>query len=225
MLNQRLLACAGFVQGNFICDVGTDHALLPVYLVKNQIVQQALACDIRKGPLQAAESNINRAGLADKIRMILSDGLLNVPPEGVTDIIIAGMGGETIIHILETCPFSLEKINLIFQPMTKAELLRKWLYENGFAIRKEICIPDKKFLYAVMQVRFTGNVIIPDGKEIYFGKMNLSDENGLAYAKNQVAQLIRIRMERYFREGKNPPSELNDSINSMLIAIKEYDKK
>jgi len=224
MLNQRLLACADFVQGNFICDVGTDHALLPVYLVQKQIAEKALACDIRQGPLQAAEKNISQAGLTDKIRMILSDGLLSVPPEGITDIIIAGMGGETIIHILENCPFSLEKINFIFQPMTKAELLRKWLFENGFAIQNEICVPDKKFLYAVMQVRFTGNVIIPDGKNMYFGKMNLSDENGLAYAKNQAAHLIRIRMERYFREGKNPPSELNDSINSMLTAIKEYDK-
>ncbi len=224
MINQRLLACAAYLHGTFLCDVGTDHALLPVYAVQNRLAEKALACDIREGPLRAAEQNITKAGLSDYIHMILSDGLQNVPPVGITDIVIAGMGGETIMHILETAPFSLEKINLIFQPMTKAELLRKWLYEHGFEIRNETCIPDKKFLYAVMQVQFTGNIIIPDGKDIYFGKMNLYDENALAYAKNEFVRLSRIRMQSYLREGKNPPLELNAVIDSMADALKEYDK-
>ncbi len=189
MLNPRLLACAGLVQGNFICDVGTDHALLPVYLVQNQIAEKALACDIREGPLCSAEKNIQKNMLSDKIRMVLSDGLISVPPEGITDIIIAGMGGETMIHILETCPFSLEKINLIFQPMTRAELLRKWLFENGFEIRKEICIPDKNFLYAVMQVQYSGNRKNPEAGEIYFGQMDLQETAGKAYAEHVLVQL------------------------------------
>ena len=189
MLNQRLLACAGYVQGNFICDVGTDHALLPVYLVQNQIAEQAVASDVREGPLQSAEQNIRKAGLSGKIQIILSDGLQNVPPDGLTDIIIAGMGGETIIHILETCPFPLKNFNLILQPMTKAELLRKWLYQNGFEIQSETCVPDKKFLYTVMQVRFTGDFRTPDVQEIYFGKMDLQTPDGRAYAGHAVHQL------------------------------------
>ena len=67
MLNSRLLACANFVQGNFICDVGTDHAFLPIYLVQNRIAERAVASDVRKGPLQAAEQNILKAGLSDKL--------------------------------------------------------------------------------------------------------------------------------------------------------------
>ena len=196
MLNQRLLACAGYVQGNFICDVGTDHALLPVYLIQNQIAEKIIASDVREGPLQSAERTITRAGLQDKIQMILSDGLQNVPPDGLTDIIIAGMGGETIIHILETCPFSLEKINLIFQPMTKAELLRKWLYQNGFEIQSETCVPDKKFLYAVMQVQFTGEKKILDGVEIYFGKMNLQTPDSRAYAERALHQLRKANFQQ-----------------------------
>ncbi|MBE6877001.1 MAG: SAM-dependent methyltransferase [Ruminococcus sp.] len=196
MLNQRLLACAGYVQGNFICDVGTDHALLPVYLIQNQIAEKIIASDVREGPLQSAERTITRAGLQDKIQMILSDGLQNVPPDGLTDIIIAGMGGETIIHILETCPFSLEKINLIFQPMTKAELLRKWLYQNGFEIQSETCVPDKKFLYAVMQVRYSGNHRQPDAEEIYFGKMNLQTPDGRAYAERALHQLRKANFQQ-----------------------------
>ena len=58
MLNARLLACANFVQGNFVCDVGTDHAFLPIYLVQNQIVEKAIASDIRK--VQAEIKDIDK---------------------------------------------------------------------------------------------------------------------------------------------------------------------
>ena len=196
MLNARLLACANFVQGNFICDVGTDHAFLPIYLVQNQIVEKAIASDIRKGPLQAAEQNILRAGLSDKIQTILSDGLEHVPPENLTAISIAGMGGETIIHILENCPFSLKNINLILQPMTKAELLREWLYQNGFEIQKEICIPDKKFLYAVMQVSYTEIRRVPEIQEIYFGKMDLQNSDCHAYAEHMILHLKKMNFHQ-----------------------------
>lgn len=189
MLNQRLLACAEYVQGNTICDVGTDHAQLPIYFIQNRIVQKAIACDIREGPLQAAERNITQAGLKEHIQIILSDGLENIPGDDLTDIVIAGMGGETIIHILETSPFSLEKINLILQPMSKAELLRKWLYQNAFAIQKEVCIPDKQFLYPVMQAGYTGMQREPEVEEIYFGRMNLQLSESQAYAQRVIAQL------------------------------------
>ena len=223
MLNSRLLACANFVQGNFICDVGTDHAFLPIYLVQNRIAEKAIASDVRKGPLQAAEQNILKAGLSDKIQTILSDGLQNVPSEGLTDISIAGMGGETIIHILENCPFSLKNINLILQPMTKAELLREWLYQNGFEIQKEICIPDKKFLYAVMQVSYTEIRRVPEIQEIYFGKMDLTNKNAYAYAEHQLCQLMKRKAGIFHGESVAVPPELNDTIKTMAKILGKYD--
>lgn len=207
MLNQRLLACAEFVQGNFICDVGTDHAQLPIYLVKNQVAQKAIACDVREGPLQAAEKNITQAGLKEQIQTILSDGLQNVPDKALTDIVIAGMGGETIIHILETCPFSLKTINLILQPMSKAELLRKWLYQHHFEIQQEICIPDKQFLYAIMQVNYTELNAIPEVSEIYFGKMNLNYPDCRAYAQRVIRQLRKANF--------HPTPELSELISTL----------
>jgi len=190
MLNQRLLACANFVRQNaHVCDVGTDHAQLPVYLIEKGIAETAIASDIVPKPLQSAERTISAHGLGGIIHTILSDGLKQVPPEGLTDIVIAGMGGETIIHILENCPFPLEDMQLIFQPMTKAETLREWLYLNGFDIAQETFVKDGKFIYVIMCARKTGVVHAPSVKECWFGKADFSTEEGYAYIVRQSERL------------------------------------
>lgn len=204
MLNERLLACADFVRpGAQVCDVGTDHAQLPVYLVEQGIVARMIASDISEGPLKSAERTIAQHGLYGRIQTILSDGLRHIPPEGLTDVIIAGMGGETIIHILEDCPWKLDAVSLILQPMTKAHLLREWLYLHGFAIRKECCVRDGKFLYTVMLADFSGNAQIPDAVMRYIGKMDLMHPDCLAYAERQYEQLCKARDGR-IQAGQNP---------------------
>ncbi|MDE5769356.1 MAG: class I SAM-dependent methyltransferase [Oscillospiraceae bacterium] len=197
LIHSRLLACVNFIQGDFLCDVGTDHALLPVYAIQKKIIQQAIACDIGKLPLESARKTVQKYQLSDKIDLILSDGLRNIHNNKITDIVIAGMGGETIIHVLkETCAFSLANKNLILQPMTKAELLRTWLYQNGYEIQQEICVPDGNFLYAILQVHYSGICKNPNARDRYFGRMNLSDKNGLVYAKRQYQKLCKVRQGR-----------------------------
>lgn len=194
MLNPRLLACADFVRSDaYVCDVGTDHAQLPVYLLETGRAVRAIAADISEGPLQAARRTIVRHGMTDNIKTILSDGLLRVPDDGLTDIIIAGMGGETMIHILESCPFALTEKRLILQPMTKVRELRMWLYQNGFAIQEETCARDGRFLYAVMCVTYTGERQKIGAAEQYIGKMNLHEPDCRAYALRQYKQVCTAR--------------------------------
>ncbi len=194
MLNPRLQACAGYVgTGKIVCDVGTDHAQLAVYLIEEGIAEQVIASDIGAGPLAAADRTIEKHGLTGTIRTILSDGLANVPSEGLTDIVIAGMGGETMVHILETCPFPLDAIRLILQPMTKADVLREWLYLHGFEILQETCIREERFLYAVMQAEYTGNCIQPDPALVRIGNMDLTNPDCRAYAERQLKMLCMAR--------------------------------
>ncbi len=204
MLNPRLQACAAYIsRGGIVCDVGTDHAQLAVYLIEQGIAKQVIASDIGEGPLAAAERTIQKYGLSKKIQTILSDGLANVPSEGLTDIVIAGMGGETMVHILETCPFSLQNLSLVLQPMTKADVLRNWLYNNGFAIEEETCIRDDRFLYAVMRSKYTGVCEVPDFALMRIGKMDLSDQNCRAYAERQYHMLCQSRDGR-IQAGQSP---------------------
>ncbi len=220
MLNPRLDACAAYVQkGGVVCDVGTDHAILAVHLVEAGIAKKVIASDIGEGPLAAAERTIAKHGLQAAVQTILSDGLAQVPPEGITDIVIAGMGGETMIHILETCPWSLEQVRLILQPMTKADVLREWLYAHGFAIVQETCAREDKFYYAVMQVVYTGlqRAIDPLTKRI--GKMQLSQEDCRAYAQRQYAQVCAARDGR--EQAGMDASEFADAAEALRIALEE----
>ena len=204
MLNPRLQACAAYVgRGSAVCDVGTDHAQLAVHLIETGISERVIASDIGEGPLAAAQRTIEKHGLSSKIRTILSDGLQNIPPEGLTDVVIAGMGGETMVHILETCPFPLTEIRLILQPMTKADVLRQWLYRNGFAIMQETCVRDDRFLYAVMRAEYTGIRQEPDFALMRIGRMDLREPDCMAYAQRQYEMICKSRDGR-ISAGQDP---------------------
>ena len=221
MLSNRLLKCAEYVtQGGRVCDVGTDHALLPVYLVEQGIAAEAIAADIGEGPLQAAERTIAQHGLTGRIRTILSDGLQKIPGDAVTDIVIAGMGGETMVHILETAPFPLDGKRLILQPMTKAEILREWLYTHGFAIRQECCAREDERLYAVMMAEYTGACYKTALWALRIGAMNLADPDCLAYAGRQLAQLIR-RSEA-MRNAGTPDEAAEEMAEALKTRLEEY---
>jgi tRNA (adenine22-N1)-methyltransferase len=72
----RLMSAVGYLKkGGRVIDVGTDHAYLPIYLVREGIVSSALACDINKGPIDSARANIAAAELSDRISTLQTDGL------------------------------------------------------------------------------------------------------------------------------------------------------
>ena len=176
MLTKRLQACLELVTpGGVACDVGTDHAYLAVALLETGRCQRVIASDIGEGPLQAARRTVQQHGLQQRVQLVLSDGLQQVPSEGVTDVVLAGMGGETMIHILSDCPWIRESTRtLIFQPMTKIPLLRSWLAQQGFSILQEQVLAESKHRYRVMQVRWSGTVQPLSFLEEQFGAVDWS---------------------------------------------------
>ena len=221
MLNTRLQACADLITPHaHVCDVGTDHAQLAVYLLEAGIADHVIASDIGEGPLQAAQRTIQSHGFAERIRTILSDGLQNIPPEGLTHIVIAGMGGETIIHILETCPFPLEQITLILQPMTKARELRKWLYSTGFSLTAETCVRDDRYLYAVMQADHTGKQTASDAVCECLGALDLRLPESQDYAQRVYTQLCKARDGR--RSAGQPDEPYASEAEAVLRRLEEF---
>ena len=154
-LSSRLQVCAGFVcPGDRVADIGCDHGYLSIFLLQKGIARSVIAADINEGPLQSAVRNAEKFGVRENISFYLSDGARNIPRDFDT-LICAGMGGDTMVHILTCAPWLRnEKYRLILQCQSKTPVLRRYLSENGWRITEESVLRDGKFLYTVMEVYF-----------------------------------------------------------------------
>lgn len=177
------------VRGKVAADIGTDHAWLPIYLVETGRCERAYACDIAEGPLSFAKKNISGAGLEGEIEAVLSDGLTELSDENISDIIIAGMGGEMIRDILANGLEKAKKANLILQPNTRAWELIDWLYRNGFEVSKQKAVADGKFVYPVINARFLGVVKILSEAECLAVRLDLGEEISQEYLSAQIKRL------------------------------------
>ena len=157
-LDSRLSLCASFVrQDSKLADIGTDHAYLPVWLCQNGVCKSAVAADINPEPLSRGQLTTRQAGLEDKVKTRLSDGLKSISADEADDIVIAGMGGELIAKIILDCEYSRDKDKrFILQPMTKSELLIERLCQNGFEILSQDCCVASNKCYTVLLVQYSG---------------------------------------------------------------------
>lgn len=154
-LSNRLKAIADFVRpGAHVADIGTDHGHIPVYLSQNGGCRSIVASDIRSGPLEKAVASATEYGVQDQISFVLAPGLAGVSPAEVDTVLIAGMGGETILSILSDAPWTKTcGIDLILQPQSKIPELQYWLRENGYRICDGCLAEDEEKLYIVLLVR------------------------------------------------------------------------
>lgn len=159
-LQPRLHMLARLVpEGCRLTDVGTDHGYLPVALLQQGRIAAAIASDIGAEPLEHARRTAMQYGV-DGMDFRLCAGLSGVAPEETDLIVIAGMGGETIISILQDAPWTADgRHRLLLQPMTKAAALRRWLADNGYTFTDEHLVEDKGRIYPILCVK--GGVFRP----------------------------------------------------------------
>lgn len=213
-LSKRLELVAGFVrQGSVLADIGTDHGYLVCKLALDQIITKGYACDINPLPLHGAKNTIAEYGLDSKVETVLADGLNGLESRGITDIAIAGMGGELIFNIVNNANWVKDsKINLILQPMSRDYKLRTFLYSAGFEIVCESAVKCGKYYYTAMQVKYTGakREIPPTFAwgGLLWGK---SDEYSIGYLKSRYNLLKQ----------KEPSFVEGDGYREMLEMWKE----
>lgn len=154
-LSPRLGAIAGLVPDGCGClaDIGTDHGYVPVSLLLEGRIRRAVAADIGPLPLDHARRTAEQYGVTEKLDFRLGDGLSVLEPGEAEVIVIAGMGGDAIAEILAAAPWSRAGPLLLLQPMSKAETLRPFLPENGYAVLAERLVQDKGVLYPILTVR------------------------------------------------------------------------
>jgi tRNA (adenine22-N1)-methyltransferase len=214
-LSPRLKKIVDFTEKcGVVADIGTDHALVPVYLVENGTVERAYACDIRTQPLKRAEEYIASRNLSDKITAILSDGLQNVPDDAET-IIIAGMGGEMIVDIISHNIVH-SKAKYVLQPMTAIDLLREYLYKNGYVIRDEEIVSehDGEKLYSVMKVEKVDFLMPYSELDVLLSPV-LRNKN-TAEKRLYIKKLIKIRTDILENMKKSP--NINEDYKKRLLS-------
>ena len=174
-LDGRLSSAAKFVrQGARFADIGTDHAYLPIFLIKEGRIDFAFASDINEGPLASAIENAKEAGVYSKMEFAQADGLDAIRNKGITDIAICGMGGELISSIIDRAEFVRKpEIRLILQPMSKFSHLRRELAKMGYEIEDEEYSESQGKNYVTLSARFTGEVREIDDLEAEFGSEEL----------------------------------------------------
>jgi len=166
-LSPRLALIASLIEpGSRVCDVGTDHGHLPVYLLEQGICPFAIATDLNSDPLESSRRTASVAGVVG-ISFRLADGLGAVAPHEIDTVVMAGMGGETIMGILAGANWLNEgSYRLILQPQSKLPELMTALAQGGYCIQNQHLAEDAGKLYTVLEVT-AGQMKVPAGGAQY----------------------------------------------------------
>ena len=163
----RIKALASLVdKDSRLVDIGTDHALLPIYLYENEITKKVTGSDISNNALEFAKNNLKKHNLSDKIKLIVSDGFTNLNDEYDTAV-ISGMGTDTIKKILDR--ENLPK-KLIISSHKNVDKLRLFMNKKGYKIIKEITLKDNDIYYDM--IKYEKGIETLSNYDILVGKSN-----------------------------------------------------
>lgn len=158
-ISLRLKTIASLVESNAkTLDIGCDHALLDIYLVKENIIKSAIASDLRQGALRQAKKNVNKYNLESKIKLIISDGFDNVSSSEYNTVIISGLGTNKILELVKRDIKKLPK-TMIIQSNNNIFELRKEICKLGYKIIDEKLVFDANIYYVIIKFK--------QGKEKY----------------------------------------------------------
>lgn len=151
-LSKRLTLLSRMVtEGHVLADVGTDHGYIPISLIKQGKIPKAIAMDIRQGPLLRAKEHIAEHDLGGYIETRISDGVEALHEGEADTILIAGMGGGLILHILEEGKNVIESAQeLILQPQSEIEKVRAYLFQMGYEITGEDMLKEDGKYYQII---------------------------------------------------------------------------
>lgn len=195
-INNRLKQIGDLVEANSFClDVGCDHALLDIYLVKSNKNIKAVASDIAEGPINSARENIKREHLEDKIETRLGNGL-DTYSEEIDTVILSGMGGRNMIGIFKNNLNITRKLDtIIISPNNYQEDVKRFLVKCGFYIDDELLVKEGKFIYQI--IKFKKGKKKYSKREYFFGPILLEKKGKLFndyYLRELKSREILINM-------------------------------
>lgn len=177
MLSDRLLSLTKFInKKDLVADIGCDHGLLSIYLVKNKLCKKVIATDINPKALNNAINNIKNNNLVKETETKLGKGLEPIKDENINTVIISGMGTNTIIHMFENVD---KKYKVITQSNNDYYNLRKYFVNKGYKIKGESIILDNDKYY--INIVFIPGIKKYSKKELLYGSFLINDKKNTNY--------------------------------------------
>ena len=186
-LSQRLERVAAHIPaGARLADIGSDHAYLPVALMRRGAIAAAVAGEVAATPFQAANRTVADNGLTQHITVRLADGLAAIEAgDDITAVSLCGMGGETIRDILDSGRARLNgRERLILQPNGGEQPLRQWLMDNHYRIVAEEVLQENRFYYEII-VAERAEAMTYTAEQLYFGPLQMQARSPEFLAKWQ----------------------------------------
>lgn len=177
MLSDRLLSLTKFInKKDLVADIGCDHGLLSIYLVKNKLCKKVIATDINPKALNNAINNIKNNNLVKEIETKLGKGLEPIKDENINTVIISGMGTNTIIHMFENVD---KKYKVITQSNNDYYNLRKYFVNKDYKIKAESIVLDNDKYY--INIVFIPGIKKYSKKELLYGSFLINDKKNINY--------------------------------------------
>lgn len=223
-LSQRLATVAKYVpKGARLADIGTDHAYLPVNLLKKGLISGGVAGEVVAGPFKNAEHEINREGFSEQLTARLANGLRAIEPSDHIDTVaIAGMGGALITQILSQDFDRLAGVDrLILQPNVGAMQVRRFLMTHGFQLVTEEILSEDGHIYEVLVADRQDQVQQYNEEELRFGPFLLAHPNAAFIAKWQHEGQRTAAVLDEVQAAKTVPTEKVAALTTALQQIKE----
>ena len=217
--SNRISTICSLVDKKIIAEIGADHGYITLNLFQNNKIDFAFLTDISDNSLQKARDNFSQSKYFKEVVFLVGNGLevfedfsnqsnFKKPEQ----IIIAGMGGNEIIKILQNnkCSFN----NFVLQPQRNVVDLRHYLQENFFEIKDDIITKDGKLFYNVLKVERVETKKLLTNKEMLFGKTNLQ-------IKSQIFKDYLV----YELDKLQSYSKHTEEVEDKIIQIKEVLKE
>lgn len=225
-LGKRLAKIASLVPDcSCVADIGTDHAYIPVFLVKNGVAKTAIASDIRKGPLERAQKTVSSNCCESSISARLGAGLETVSESEADVIIISGMGGILISEILKAGEKAARGASLlILQPMTATTELRLFLIKNGYSIKSESLVFEEGKLYNIITAAAQPVSGSYSPAELYLGRRESYKEEDAELYQKYCQNVIRKLNKRICGLEKSQNAQNKPELENLKELLKQIEE-
>ena len=216
-LSKRLKIIHDMIPNSVVADIGSDHGKLMIALVESGKVQKGYAIENKEGPFERLRNNLIRYHVNDKITPLFSDGIKDITRD-VGTIVIAGMGGLSIVNILKSHPEKLVRVQtIIIDAHNAVPLARKEICQMGFAIADEKIVKEEGIFYEIIKFIKAEKAIISD-EDLEFGPI-LRQERSATFKEKYQSRLTEI--ETILAKGTLPESRIH-SLNEEKQRLERY---